>query len=353
MVAEMGAEMVAEMGAQELRLALFGQGLLHSRSPALHAALAAERGRALRYHLLDSTAEEFDDALAAACALGVHGASVTSPHKLLAAARCALLTPAASSLGAVNALRWRSGALEGHNTDLEGVRVTLRALARLCLLDGALPLAGKTAGVLGAGGAASAAAFAALDLGAARVVVVSRGAERGRAFVEWLSAAHPRGGEALVEWRPARSLSSAAPSLAGLPAPALELLALDALLLAAPPLPRDALSDALRGARLLLAPRALLFDLNYGPRAEESACWAERLGVARPDPLALLDLLSDLGAARGGVSALEEPAERGAWCDGALMLAAQGVAAFRWWLDLPPSAPLSLRGALRAILSTP
>lgn len=339
--------MGAEMGAQELRLALFGQGLLHSRSPALHAALAAERGRALRYHLLDSTAEEFDDALAAARALGVHGASVTSPHKLLAAARCALLTPAASSLGAVNALRWRSGALEGHNTDLEGVRLTLHALARLCLLDGALPLAGKTAGVLGAGGAASAAAFAALDLGAARVVVVSRGAERGRAFVEWLSAAHPRGGEVCVEWRPASAGSSAAPSAAR------ELLALDALLLAAPPLPRDALSDALSDARLLLAPRALLFDLNYGPRAEGSARWAERLGVARPDPLALLDLLSDLGAASGGVRAADEPAERGAWCDGALMLAAQGVAAFRWWLDLSPSEPLSLRGALRAILRSP
>jgi len=33
------------------------------------------------------------------------------------------------------------------------------------------------------------------------------------------------------------------------------------------------------------------------------------------------------------------------------MLAAQGVAAFRWWCDLPPSAPLSLRGALRAVIA--
>ena len=40
----------------------------------------------------------------------------------------------------------------------------------------------------------------------------------------------------------------------------------------------------------------------------------------------------------------------GGWVDGALMLAAQGVSAFRWWLDLPPEAPLSLEVALEAVL---
>ncbi|MBM4293159.1 MAG: hypothetical protein FJ138_18545, partial [Deltaproteobacteria bacterium] len=191
-----------------LTLVLLGEHIAHSRSPALHAALAQERGLDLRYHLLPSPPEGLDDALAAARALGARGASVTSPHKRLAADRCARLTPQAAALGAANALRWRDGALEGHNTDLEGARLTLRALLGASQLGASpsAPLAGRAVGVLGAAGAAAAACFAALDLGAARLVALSRREGEGRAFARWLAAAHPRGAEARVEWRSAATL---------------------------------------------------------------------------------------------------------------------------------------------------
>jgi shikimate 5-dehydrogenase len=315
------------MSSPRLPLALFGEHIAHSRSPALHAALAASRGLSIEYHLLPSPPEGFEGALRAARALGVVGASVTSPHKSAAAERAHRLTPTARALGAVNALRWRGETLEGHNTDLEGVTLTLRAL----LGGGVTPLVGRGACVVGARGAAAAAAVACLDLGAAHLVVLSRREAEGRAFTRWLCASHPRGSSVRIEWRSAEGVTQAP----------LEPLEIGAIALACPPLPAHALAGLLPAAQLRFgdpsAPHAAMsgavLDMSYGARAEGSLRWAQSVGLKPLDPRALL------------TSSVE-----GGWVDGALMLAAQGVSAFRWWLDLPPEAPLSLEVALEAVL---
>ena len=58
------------------------------------------------------------------------GANVTVPHKGAIVPLLDRLTPEAERVGAVNTVTPRGGALEGHNTDVEGV---LRALDELPL----------------------------------------------------------------------------------------------------------------------------------------------------------------------------------------------------------------------------
>jgi shikimate dehydrogenase len=93
-----------------------------------------------------------DEFLAMADALGLAGASVTAPLKRALAARCESIDDVSTAVGAVNTLKRSSSGWVGRNFDVEGF---LAPLDRL----GAAPR-GSRAVILGAGGAARAAAFA-------------------------------------------------------------------------------------------------------------------------------------------------------------------------------------------------
>jgi len=110
-------------------------------------------------------------ALVGARDLGVHGLSVTMPHKEDVARAVVTRTPAAERLGAVNCVADAQGVWLGDNTDGAGL---LAALAR----GGHFVPAGRRCLVIGAGGAARAVVAALGDAGAAEVVVVNRTAGR-------------------------------------------------------------------------------------------------------------------------------------------------------------------------------
>jgi shikimate dehydrogenase len=135
---------------------VLGHPVSHSRSPEMQNAAFAHLGLDATYVALPVPPDRLDDAVRGAHALGYQGLNVTVPHKQRAAAVCVALDPVAEEVGAVNTLRRTAEGWEGFNTD---------APACLSLLDAAGVRKGAKALLVGAGGAARAAAWALLKLG--------------------------------------------------------------------------------------------------------------------------------------------------------------------------------------------
>jgi len=136
--------------------AVVGHPVAHSLSPAMQNAAFAAAGIDAAYVALDARPEALAEAVRGAHALGLQGLNVTVPHKERALGLCARVDHTARLVGAVNALVRFPDGWEGHNTDAPAFRD---------LASAAGVGAGARALVLGAGGAARAAAWALLELG--------------------------------------------------------------------------------------------------------------------------------------------------------------------------------------------
>ena len=162
-------------------LGVCGWPVAHSRSPAMHAAALAATGlEDWRYLRLPLPPELFAETVRALPAAGFRGVNVTIPHKQAALALADEASDAAREIGAANTLTFEpSGAIAADNTDARGL---------LAALGEEWQPAGRTALVLGAGGAARAAVWALLRAGAADVAVWNRTPERARALADALGA---------------------------------------------------------------------------------------------------------------------------------------------------------------------
>lgn len=155
---------------------LIGRPTAHSLSPRVHNAAFAELEMNAVYIPFET------DSLGSFFSLnnrvGGAGFSVTIPYKAEIVRLMDALDPTAEKIGAVNTVAIREERKIGYNTDAEGfVRPLERRIA----------LRGKRAVVLGAGGAARAAAFALLERGV-EVLVLSRNRERARELALGLGA---------------------------------------------------------------------------------------------------------------------------------------------------------------------
>ncbi|HZJ55357.1 MAG TPA: shikimate dehydrogenase [Myxococcaceae bacterium] len=149
------------------RFAVIGDPIAHSASPRLFRWLAERLGVTMSYEAIRVPAGELPAVLEEARAGRWDGLSVTIPHKQDALVLADRADPRAARTGAANCLvRSPDGRLVAHNTDLEGV---VQALARH-----GRSLAGSAVLLLGAGGAARAAAIAARDGGVARLWIANR-----------------------------------------------------------------------------------------------------------------------------------------------------------------------------------
>jgi shikimate dehydrogenase len=223
---------------------VLGFPVAHSRSPAIMNAAFAELGLDWRYVKLPVPPERFAETTRALPGSGFRGANVTIPHKLAARALADELTPAAAAIGAANTLSFEHGRVLADNTDAGGLLDALGEDPR-----------GRTALVLGAGGAGRAAVWALREAGA-EVAVWNRTPERARALADELRVEHAE--------RPRR--------------------AADILV--------NATSLGLHGedlpAELELEPAALVADLVYG-RAPTALCrWAEAAGARVVEGLEML-----------------------------------------------------------------
>jgi len=158
--------------------AVFGHPIAHSLSPRIHARFGTSTGMPLHYAAIDAPATAFAAQLGAFSADGGRGANVTLPLKQEALALCAQASDFARRAGAVNTLSLLpDGSWRGDNTDGAGI---VRDLTGRHALD----LRGRRGLLLGAGGAARAAAFALLDAGVEELTIVNRTPERADALAD-------------------------------------------------------------------------------------------------------------------------------------------------------------------------
>jgi shikimate dehydrogenase len=150
----------------------------------MHNAAFAAAGLNWCYLALPVARTRLGDALHGLAALGFAGANVTVPHKEAALAYLDDTSDEARAIGAVNTIRVDGERLVGHNTDGGGLLDALR-------IDGGITAAGARAVVIGAGGAARAAAFALAGAGAASLVVANRNWDRAAALAADVKRAFP------------------------------------------------------------------------------------------------------------------------------------------------------------------
>lgn len=144
-----------------------GWPISHSLSPALHGFWIERLQLDAAYVPLAIRPDDFSQALSVLPRLGFRGINVTLPHKEAAFRHASDADDAARATGAANTLVFRDGKSFATNTDVAGF---------LGSLDDASAgnVAGCSALVLGAGGAARAVIFGLLSRGVEQVTVVNR-----------------------------------------------------------------------------------------------------------------------------------------------------------------------------------
>ena len=208
-----------------LRLAVIGDPVAHSRSPALHRGFLAAEGRSGSYDALRVAAGDGARALEELRARDYAGLNVTTPLKEEAFARADWRDPAARASGSVNTVVL-GRVIRGYDTDGIGALGVLRDA-------GLLDIAAARVLVLGAGPTARA-AIDALAAAGATLTLWNRTADRARAVARDLGVG---------TFAPGDRFDAAFAALA----------------------PNAALDDAALVASLHDAP--LFVDANYGERA--------------------------------------------------------------------------------------
>ena len=163
---------MTSVSATSRTLAIIGDPIDHTLSPAMHNAAIAALGLDAVYIAIRTDASALPHVFRAFEAVGIAG-NVTVPHKVAVAQLLIRVTSLAKELGAVNTFWPENGRLVGDNTDVRGV------------LDALEPL--QTEGpwlVAGTGGGARAVAAAARERNVA-MMISSRQHDRAVKFAMW------------------------------------------------------------------------------------------------------------------------------------------------------------------------
>ena len=150
-------------------IGLLGANIMKSLAPALHIDAFAAASITGHYHLMDVDqlpGRTLPSLLEAVKTAGFIGVNVTFPFKQAVIPLLDALSPEAQQIGAVNTVViGKTGQTTGYNTDRSGFRLNFEdGLGRAAA-------EGKTAVLVGAGGAGSAVAFALMDLGLKTLIV--------------------------------------------------------------------------------------------------------------------------------------------------------------------------------------
>jgi shikimate dehydrogenase len=232
------------------QFAVFGHPIAHSLSPRIHRAFARQFGIALDFRAIDAAPDGFAAAVEGFFSGGGAGANVTLPHKAAAYALAAEHSVAATRVTAANVLtRLADGRLAAHNTDGAG-------LVRDISVRHGVDLRGRSALLLGAGGAAWGVAWNLLDAGVRSLVIANRSTPRAERLVAAV------GDPARVHAQPWAQLADAG--------------SFDLIV--------NATSAGVLGATLqlpgsLVGARTRCYDLAYGPAATGFLAWARTAGT--------------------------------------------------------------------------
>ena len=174
---------------------LIGSGIGASGSPVLHECEGRELGLQVHYQLIDLdrpdlAGKPLPDLLNAAQMMGFAGVNVTHPCKQAVIPFLDELSCDAEAIGAVNTVVFSRGRSVGHNTDAYGFAESFRRGMQGARRESVL--------LLGAGGAGSAVAHAALQLGVQRLSIFDPLSERAQALAAKLTVQHGNGRVAAV-----------------------------------------------------------------------------------------------------------------------------------------------------------
>ena len=162
---------------KSLLAGLIGYGIQASLTPAMHEQEGAAQGLRYVYRRIDLQvlglgAGALPELLTAAERMGFDGLNITFPCKQAVIPHLHELSEDAAALGAVNTVVLRDGRRIGHNTDAsgfaEGFRRGLPDVPRRHVVQ------------VGAGGAGSAVAQAAVKLGVERLIIIDTEPQRAR-----------------------------------------------------------------------------------------------------------------------------------------------------------------------------
>jgi len=159
---------------------LIGWPVEHSVSPAMHNAAFDELRLPWHYTLLPTPPNGVEVTLCTIRAQGYRGANVTVPHKQAVMPYLDEISVAAQAMGAVNTIVIDQDRLIGHNTDGSGFLAAL--------LEAGFEPPGRSALVLGAGGAARSVAYTLAREGCA-VAIHNRTEQRAQNLVRDLNHA--------------------------------------------------------------------------------------------------------------------------------------------------------------------
>ena len=172
------------IGAKTKLLALIGDPVGHSLSPAMHNAAFAADGLDFVYVALNVTSDDLPAAVRGAAALGLRGFNVTMPHKRAMVPLVDELDEGARISGAVNTVVIEGRTLRGFNTDGPGMVEACR--------EAGIGLEGQGVLLLGAGGAAASVAAAFCDAGIEELRIVNRNPEHAATLADKLREAGKR-----------------------------------------------------------------------------------------------------------------------------------------------------------------
>ncbi len=148
-----------------LAAGVIGHRIAKSRSPIIHGFWLDQLGLAGSFNRFNIAPDDLDPFMRSLPTSGLRGVNVTIPHKQAVMPYCQTLTPLARQIGAVNTIVVQpGGSLLGHNTDIGGFT---RPLADR-------DWTGRTAVVIGNGGAARAVLCGLIELGFGAVRAMAR-----------------------------------------------------------------------------------------------------------------------------------------------------------------------------------
>ena len=153
--------------------AVFGNPVLHSKSPQLYNRLFSHDGINAYYtRIIVNSGQAVCEIIKT---LGLSGANITTPFKESVIPFLDSLSPDAEKISAVNTVICRDGKITGYNTDAHGITGSLR--------EAGLEPSGMKCMVMGAGGAGKAAVTGLLHAGA-EVLITNRTPGKAKEFAE-------------------------------------------------------------------------------------------------------------------------------------------------------------------------
>lgn len=173
--------LAAARGLDAGEFAVIGDPIGHTLSPRLHGIALAAQGIEAKYHAIHVPRGTLAAFVAGARQSSLRGFNVTLPHKRDILPLLDEVDPEAALCGAVNTVVSRGGKLCGHNTDMGGLHLSLQRAGR--------GFRDRRVAVLGAGGAARAAALKAGLEGAKSLHIAARDVSRAEALAGHVAAA--------------------------------------------------------------------------------------------------------------------------------------------------------------------